>query len=50
MSDETTQKSMICKLSGKFCEPTLCAYWKRGILVTADGQAIPNLPIGLCTA
>lgn len=50
MSDEQTQKSMICPISGKFCEPTLCHYWKRGILVTEEGKAIPNLPIGICTA
>jgi hypothetical protein len=50
MSDEQKQKSMICNLTGKFCEPTLCHYWKRGILVTSEGVAIDGLKIGLCTA
>jgi hypothetical protein len=50
MSDETTQKSMICKKTGRYCEPTMCHFWKRGILVTEAGVAIDGLKIGLCTA
>ncbi len=50
MSGEQLQKSLIFHISGRFCEPALCPYWKRGMLVTASGHVIPDLPIGICVA
>ena len=54
MCKEVEQKSQkCCQDASRFCDGSLCTFWRRGFIVTESGAAIAEVGgerIGICTA